>query len=148
MSQGEEQLDSEIVFFVDRSLGGMIVPDAIRAAGYLAEAHDDHFGPATADEEWLPEVGKRGWVVITKDRRFKSRTPELVAMIRANTHVFVLRDKKLNGDEQAQAIVKAIPDILNVIRSHSPPVMGTFSVSGLAVEVEGVDLLIQRLLKS
>ncbi|MGH8068644.1 MAG: hypothetical protein ACRERE_26115 [Candidatus Entotheonellia bacterium] len=30
--------------------------------------HDDHFSPNARDEEWLSEVGRRQWVVLTRTR--------------------------------------------------------------------------------
>jgi hypothetical protein len=48
------------VFFVDRSLGKHVVPDALRAAGAHVEVHDDHFAQDALDEVWLPAVGQNG----------------------------------------------------------------------------------------
>ena len=56
-----------LVFFVDRSLGRRIIPDALRAANAQVELHDDHFPQDARDQTWLAEAGKRGWVVLTKD---------------------------------------------------------------------------------
>ena len=57
------------VFFLDRNLGSKIVAGELRRAGHRVEIHDDHFAPAVLDVDWLREVGSRGWVVLTKDRR-------------------------------------------------------------------------------
>lgn len=63
----------DVVFFVDVCLGTNEVPDALRAAGYRVESLATHFAADTPDEEWLREVGKKGWVVLTKDRRIQRR---------------------------------------------------------------------------
>jgi hypothetical protein len=65
------KLPELFVYFVDRSLGGRIVVDALRAAGETAHAHDEHFAADTPDADWLSEVGKRGWVVLTKDKEIR-----------------------------------------------------------------------------
>jgi uncharacterized protein with PIN domain len=62
------------VFFLDRNLGTKQVAEALRQAGAIVEIHNDYFLPDANDEEWLPEVGKRGWIVLTKDDRIRYRT--------------------------------------------------------------------------
>jgi PIN domain nuclease of toxin-antitoxin system len=58
-----------LVFFVDRSLGRHVIPDALRASNAQVELHDTHFPEDAQDRVWLAEAGKRGWVVLTKDKR-------------------------------------------------------------------------------
>jgi len=60
----------ELVFFTDRDLGRQF-PATLRAAGVRVERHDDHFGPDTLDEEWIGEIGRRGWVAVTRDARIR-----------------------------------------------------------------------------
>ena len=43
----------ELVFFVDRSLGGKYVAEALRAEGLTVEIHDKHFPIDAPDEMWL-----------------------------------------------------------------------------------------------
>jgi hypothetical protein len=52
-----------ITFFVDRSLS-KLVGEMLREAGVPVELHDDHFRQDARDEEWIPVVGARGWVVL------------------------------------------------------------------------------------
>lgn len=40
---------------------------ALRAKGIRVEMLHEHFDLATPDTAWLAEVGKRRWVVLTKD---------------------------------------------------------------------------------
>lgn len=51
-------------FFIDRSLGRHIVPDALRAAGAtvhtMADVYGERIGQGLSDEEWLREAGERG----------------------------------------------------------------------------------------
>jgi hypothetical protein len=74
-------LPEPLVFFVDRSLGRHIIPNALRDAGALVELHDDHFSQDAKDQVWLAEVGKRGWVVLTKDKRLRYRALETNALM-------------------------------------------------------------------
>ena len=59
--------------------------------------HDEYFPSDARDEEWLAEVGRRGWVVLTKDTRIRYRTTELAALMRSGVTAFVLTSGNLRG---------------------------------------------------
>jgi len=54
-----QRLPEPWTFFVDRSLGGRVVADALRVAGEAVEVHDDHFARDAPDQLWLAEVGAK-----------------------------------------------------------------------------------------
>ncbi len=62
-----------ITFFIDRCLGSKHIAEALRRSGITVEVHSDHFDPTAADVDWLPEAGKRDWVVLTKDANIGKR---------------------------------------------------------------------------
>ncbi|MGK4008362.1 hypothetical protein WMF31_37460 [Sorangium sp. So ce1036] len=68
---------------VDRSLGRGLVVEALRAAELDVRPHDDHFAQNTPDAEWLAEVGRRGQVVLTKDKHLRVNACDRVALSRA-----------------------------------------------------------------
>jgi PIN like domain len=35
------------------------------------ERNDDHFRPETPDEESMGEIGRRGWIAVTRDARIR-----------------------------------------------------------------------------
>lgn len=86
---GQKQPDP-LTFFIDRNLGKHTIADILRKAGALVEVHDDHFPPNAPDHEWLPVVGEKGWVVLTKDKRIRYRGLELKALEDARVKAFVL----------------------------------------------------------
>jgi len=45
----------------------------LRDAGLDVEIHDDHFAPDAKDEEWLSAVGRKQWIVVTRDERIRYR---------------------------------------------------------------------------
>jgi hypothetical protein len=51
----------------------------LRAAGARVEVHIDHFPQDAADADWIPEVGRRGWVLITKDENIRRNPLERAA---------------------------------------------------------------------
>lgn len=97
----------EIIFFADRNLGKHF-PQILKNKGIRVEVHDAHFDITTPDEEWLSEVGKRGWYVITYDRRIRYKPNEIEAVKEHAVGLFVLIGKA-RFDELA----------LNFINTHS-----------------------------
>jgi hypothetical protein len=55
-----------LVFLVDESVGGKIVPEALRELGAEVHTVADRFGQGARDEDWLTEAGAQGWVVVTR----------------------------------------------------------------------------------
>ena len=119
-----------LVFFLDRSLGKKVIAEALRRAGVAVQIHDDHFPPNARDEEWLPVVGQRGWVVLTKDKRIRYRTLERLALLQAGVRAFVLTAGSLQGAEMAKIFIKALPAIRRFIQTHAPPFIATVTRRG------------------
>lgn len=117
-------------FFVDRSVGKHIVPSALRQAGVVCHAHDDHFAPDAPDENWLKRAGAAGWVVITKDTRIRYREPERAALIAANVRAFVFTTADLNGAEMADMVVQALPAIARLCARMRTPFIARIGKGG------------------
>jgi len=122
-----------LVFFTDAMLGRRVIPGALRAAGERVEAHDENFKPGTPDSEWLLEVGKRGWVVLTKDKRIRYRPIETAALWRARVRAFVLVARgDLSGAEIGSIFVKALPAMRRFCAEVQPPFIAhVFKDSGV-----------------
>ncbi|MBI4641480.1 MAG: hypothetical protein HY731_12345 [Candidatus Tectomicrobia bacterium] len=123
-------LPSPLVFFLDRSLGKKIIAEALRQAGVDVQIHDDYFPPDTRDEEWLTTAGQRGWIVLTKDRRIRYRTPERTALLRADVRAFVLTAGNLQGVEMAAIFIKALSSMRRFVADAPPPFIATVTRSG------------------
>lgn len=119
MSSKSKPLDP--TFFVDRSLGRRFVAEALRAAGVRVEVHDDHFRIDERDDVWLPQVGAKGWYVITKDKGIKHHKLELASVVRHKVGMFVLSAGEMKGEQMAEVIRKALPKMLKHIQKHKPP---------------------------
>ena len=107
MSEGAAR--SEPVFFIDRALGSRRVAQALSDAGARVEVHDDHFPKDTPDEDWLPEVAARGWIVVTKDQRIAYRNLEKLAVAQSGARLFVLVNRNLSAASMSAALVAALP---------------------------------------
>src|SRR4029079_5587126 len=98
--------DAGPVFFLDRDLGRYDVAAVMRKQGLRVEVHDDHFDMALDDATMLAEVGKRKWVLLTKDRHILTRVPEIIALVGARVHAFILkqgRNQELTGQQVGAA---------------------------------------------
>ena len=64
------------------------------------------------DEDWISEVGKRGWVVLTKDDRIRYRPAALAVYRRDQVKVFVFGSGEMKAQEMADAFVTALQKFL------------------------------------
>jgi predicted nuclease of predicted toxin-antitoxin system len=110
-----------LVFFLDRSLGKEIIAGALRTAGADVRVHDDLFAQDARDLDWLPEVGKKGWTVLTKDSHIKHRLVEPTALLESGVRAFVLVSGNVTGPEMATIFVKALPRMTRFAAKHAPP---------------------------
>ena len=120
----------DLVFFTDKNLGLYIVPNALRAAGATVEIKTDHFSQDCPDHEWLKAVGDKQWIVLSKDKNLQHNLIEIIALLRSNTHSFLLTSGNFTGPEMANAFVKALPHMNRMVAKFPPPFVGIVSKSG------------------
>jgi hypothetical protein len=102
----------------------------LSAAGAVVELPRDHFPPGAQDVDWLPVVGAKRWVVLTKDRYIRRRQLELEALMNARVRAFVLIAADLTGPDQADVFVKALPKMTRICRATRGPLVGAVSAGG------------------
>ena len=107
------------VYFTDRDLGKRF-PDILTSSGLTVERHADHFAPDTADEVWLEEVGKRGWIALSHDRRIRYKPNERDAVMRHGVALLVIVGAAPFAD-LARAFVATLPRIEHFLARHKPP---------------------------
>jgi hypothetical protein len=107
-----------------------VVAQALRNAGETVEIHDDHFLPDAKDAEWLIEVGRKGWIVLTKDDRIRYRATEQQALRNAGVRAFVLASAQLRGSEMAEAYVKALPKMKRLLKNRPGPFIAKVTRGG------------------
>ena len=108
-------------FFTDRNLGRQF-PGILAAAGIRVHRHDDHFPQDCSDEEWLTEIGKRGWVAITRDQRIRYKPNELQSVIDARATLLILVGKA-PFPVLAANFVNSIDRIAEFLDQHQPPLI-------------------------
>ena len=119
-----------LIFFLDRNIGKHIVADALRHAGVEVEVHDDHFPPDARDDVWLPPVGARGWIVLTRDKRIRYRSQERTALLQARVRAFVLSGGNLSAPAMAEAFVKALPAMRRFVARYEAPFIACVTQTG------------------
>ena len=144
------RLAEPYTFFVDRSLGSGLVPDALRQENERVVVHDEQFGDQdTADVVWLKEAGARRWVVLTKDARIRTNVLERSALLSANVAAFMLGRGDLRGAEMARAFVRALPRMKTVLRRWELPLIAAVSMEGgvVVLYADGKRLVKSRTVK-
>lgn len=71
----------------------------------MADVYGERIGQELKDEEWLQDVGERGWVVLMKDARIRRRPAELDVLAAHRVRAFCLTNANLRGADQAQRLV-------------------------------------------
>lgn len=142
-------------FFVDRSLGGVVVARSLRhameheGAADIVITHDDHFEKDTEDDVWLRHVGEHDWIALSKDDAItRKNAPALVAIVHHGVRMFVLLRQDLKGEQMAHLFVGALPVMRRILVRHSrpfvAPIDGNGRVKGVLTEKKLLEILRHR----
>lgn len=104
--------------------------EALRSHGEAAEAHDAHFAQDATDVEWLGAVGRKGWVVLSKDDRIRLNEVERSALVEAGVAAFFLSRRDLTGPQMASLFIKALPAMKRALRRFQVPFIARISATG------------------
>lgn len=118
-SSTNERRPDPPTFFIDRNLRGLFVA-RLRVAGLRVEELESHFPHNAPDVEWLPFVGARGWVVVTKDQ-LKSDPEEQVALMVHGVKAFVLIGHQVSHEALAALFLRKLRWIHRAVESHAEP---------------------------
>lgn len=129
-SSGTPKPPDTPVFFIDRCLGKRAFPRPLIDAGLRVELHDDHFDPACPDEEWLAEVGRREWIVITRDLRIRYRAVEREAALTNAVRMISLTARRLSAEDLGKAFAASASGVERFIQRTPGPFLATMSRSG------------------
>ena len=130
MSSPSSERPEEPTFCIDEALGNKVVPRALREAGLKVELLIDHHPRGTFDEDWLADVGRRGWIVLTKDKQMKRRPAEQLAIVRHRVRAFLLTSGEMKAQEMAATLLKAVPGMRRLLVKHPGPFIASVNRSG------------------
>ena len=119
-SKGRSQRQLEVVFIVDECLGREALE--VLAAQHETRLVKTEFGEGTDDPDFLPEIGRRGWLLITRDDAMRRRHAEFSAIARCKVWAFFV-SAKLNGQQTASLLEAQLEKVVRYHARHLPPAM-------------------------
>jgi hypothetical protein len=120
-------------FFFDENLGKQL-SDGFKCFGEDTCHLLDYYDPGTKDEIWLEEIGKKGWILITKDRRIRRRPLEIEALKTNNVGAFFLSGKSMGKWESIKQLVQSWEKIQEIAKNNPRPFAFQINRSGTKVE--------------
>jgi hypothetical protein len=124
-TKAEQQLE-ERTFFTDECLGRS-VGEALRAIGVKVELYTDHFSPGVPDVDWLPVVGEKGWVVITKDKAIRRKPWEREKVLASRVQMFTLPNGNMTGEQMGKVVVESRLRMARFLHKHTGPFIANVS---------------------
>jgi len=81
---------------------------------------EDEFPHNAKETEWLPEVGARGWLVISRDKKIRSRPGERRSLLDAGVGCFILMQKQALTRWEYLKLVARTLDEMERLFSETP----------------------------
>jgi hypothetical protein len=121
----------DFVLFLDENLCNCKpILTSLDQAGVKYERHLDHWKAGTPDNEWIPVVGEKGWILLTRDQNIRYNELELKQIVAAKVKEFVVLGGNLNRDELAELITAALPAMKKLCKKQKPPFIVSISKLG------------------
>ena len=118
------------MIFVDASVPRSVA-DEIKKVRPGARWMGDLFPLDTTDTAWLREAGRQGWLVVTHDKKIRSRPGERRAIKEHNVGCFILAYKQdLKKREIAELVLSALQDMEELFERTPRPFIYTISKDG------------------
>jgi PIN like domain len=119
------------MIFIDRS-----VPKSVASALKMVRDDvrwlEDEFSHDIRDPDWLREIGSREWVVVTRDKRIRSRPGERTALMRAGVGCFCLiQGKDPTRWEYLKLIVSTLDEMEQLFRDTERPFLFGIGRTGI-----------------
>jgi len=107
------------MIFVDRSIPKGVA-EALKNVRNDVRWLEDEFPHNAKETEWLPEVGARGWLVISRDKKIRSRPGERRSLLDAGVGCFILMQKQALTRWEYLKLVARTLDEMERLFSETP----------------------------
>jgi hypothetical protein len=109
------------MIFIDRSVPRSVA-DALKQVRNDVRWLEDEFPHNVKDHVWLEEIGQRGWLVITRDKRIRYRPGERDALFQGRVGCFCLtQGKDPTRWEYLKLIVFTLDEMQRLYEETEPP---------------------------
>ncbi len=103
---------------------------ALHDAGVACERHLDHFPAGAEDVVWLPEIGRRGWALLTTDKRIRSHALERESVRENSVRMFYFSTNNVSGAEMGAALRRALHDMRTLFETVAAPFAASINKNG------------------
>lgn len=108
------------------------VADAVKSVRddtlYLEDVWKEHW---IKDREWIPVVGAKGWLVVSKDKKIRTRAEEKRAVKENGVGIFILNYKQpLNRWEILKLVASTLDEMEEKFANTSRPFMYLIDSNG------------------
>lgn len=124
-----------LTLFLDESLDNDSVASALRDAGATIVRHTERFSRGVADEIWLTEAGKNGWIVLTRDKRIRYRQIERLALQESKVRAFVFTGGNVTAKDTGAILADALRRIDYISRANPGPFIYHIGRSGKPIKM-------------
>ena len=118
-----------LILYVDECLGRGIAL-RLQSEGHDAKPFDEFAGKR--DVDFLPIIGQREWVLLTKDKRIRKNQLEVEAILNAGIRAFVITATSLNHRQIADLVSNALPKITRICQQSGPFVYSITSTGSMS----------------
>lgn len=111
----------EICFFLDRTTDNPTVLNGLRGIGCKVVAHHELFVHDEADTVWIEYVAKKGWTIITNDKKIRSHPLEIKAVVVYEARMLCLSSGNMKSDTTLNLLISAMNLIEEFTLKNEPP---------------------------
>lgn len=113
----------QLTFYFDRCCGDRF-PKAIKHANPPFEVEYHHglgLRPDVKDDKWLSIVGKKGWIVLSHDKKFHRNAPEIASIKQHNIGCFYLTGANSTTWENLENFIRSYRKMEEVVETKKKP---------------------------
>lgn len=113
--------NNNLVIVLDENICFPELQKVISDAGVSCKLLTDHFPRGTQDNQWLPYIGERGWILLSKDLAIGINSLEYLALTNAGIGAFFIRSREMPKRDIIDCVVKALPKMIRIVESQERP---------------------------
>lgn len=122
------------VFYLDENLCNCALVLGVFSRNHIAcERHLERFKRGALDKDWLPRVGRKGWIVLTTDKHYRYNALERVKCAKYRVRVFQFSAGVKGAANLAHVLETALPEMLRFCARHQAPFIAALIPSGAVV---------------